>query len=209
MARHQEQQTHCKRGHPFDDKNTYVDPSSGYRNCRACHRERESRRRSLIPKESYHDRRVRVFWSRVSKSNDCWEWTAGRSTSGYGRFSYVGQTINAHRFVYEVVVGSIPKDGYVCHHCDNPGCVNPDHLFLGTAADNSADMVQKGRAARNANPRYGTDNSSAKLDPEKVGEMRRLRFDDEWEYRPIAAKFGVTPRAAWMAINRKTWAHIP
>ena len=209
MARYQEQQTHCKKGHPFDDKNTYVDPSTGYRNCRACHSEREAERRSLIPRETYHDRRVRVFWSRVSKSDDCWEWTAGRSTTGYGRFSYVGQSINAHRFVYEVVVGPIPKDGFVCHHCDNTGCVNPDHLFLGTAADNSADMVQKGRAARNANPRYGTDNSSAKLDPEKVREMRRLRFDDEWEYRPIAAKFGVTPRAAWSAINRKTWAHIP
>lgn len=75
----------------------------------------------------------------------CWEWCGSRVGAGYGRLIVEGQAIGAHRLAYEVFVGPIPDGLWVLHHCDNPPCVNPDHLFLGTALDNTRDMLAKGR----------------------------------------------------------------
>jgi hypothetical protein len=83
------------------------------------------------------------FWSHVLESPACWIWTGNIGPNGYGRF---GQRY-AHRLSYEWMRGPIPEGMFVLHHCDNPPCVRPDHLFLGTAADNSHDMVRKGRWA--------------------------------------------------------------
>lgn len=78
----------------------------------------------------------------------CHPWMAGRLPTGYGRFSYGGKDVYAHRWAYENYVGPIPEGLQVLHHCDNPPCVNPAHLWLGTHADNHADKVAKGRQAR-------------------------------------------------------------
>ena len=89
------------------------------------------------------------FWLKVAKSDGCWEWTAGRSTGGYGQFKlYINgrhRTINAHRAGWLLFKGPIPDGMEVCHRCDNPPCVRLDHLFLGTISDNARDMVAKGR----------------------------------------------------------------
>lgn len=95
------------------------------------------------------------FLSKVSKSDGCWEWQGSRSRRGYGWFSSAAHTYNvpAHRASYELFCSEIPPGLYVLHKCDNPPCVRPDHLFIGTQRDNIHDMIQKGRH------RYGVLNA--------------------------------------------------
>lgn len=88
------------------------------------------------------------FWSHVEKTDGCWHWLAYRDRRDYGRFMVAaGKPMLAHRFSYLLAYGELPDDLHVCHHCDTPSCVRPDHLFLGTDADNLRDMARKGRAA--------------------------------------------------------------
>jgi hypothetical protein len=90
------------------------------------------------------------FWKNVRKSDACWEWTANRSTAGYGHIKKggrQGEQLGAHRVSWELHNGPIPPGLFVCHHCDNPRCVRPDHLFLGTTTDNVRDAICKGRMA--------------------------------------------------------------
>lgn len=87
------------------------------------------------------------FWNKVDTSNECWNWTGSKNKDGYGSVGsgLRSRTMLAHRMSYAINVGEIPKGMCVCHKCDNPSCVRPDHLFLGTRKDNMQDMVRKGR----------------------------------------------------------------
>ena len=85
------------------------------------------------------------FWAKVDKTETCWMWTAGTNRFGYGKFSARGKTVGAHRYAYILFNGSIPSGLLVCHKCDVPGCVNPEHLRLDNSSGNTRDMVSKGR----------------------------------------------------------------
>lgn len=92
------------------------------------------------------------FWAKVDKTETCWLWTAGKDRRGYGKFKSQGKTVRAHRYSYMLVNGSIPNGLFVCHECDVPGCVNPQHLWLGPPSSNTRDMVLKNRHGAHMKP---------------------------------------------------------
>lgn len=92
------------------------------------------------------------FWAKVQKGEGCWEWQAAK-TNGYGRINVEGRAIPAHRLAYELTNGPIPQGLFVLHSCDNPGCVNPEHLRAGTALDNMLDRSARGRPTGGGRPR--------------------------------------------------------
>lgn len=85
------------------------------------------------------------FWSKVTKSDGCWEWTAHRDKKGYGSFGFSGKVQKAHRVAYILTFGELPDGAHILHSCDNPSCVNPGHLRTGTHTDNMQDKVMRGR----------------------------------------------------------------
>ena len=87
------------------------------------------------------------FWQRVDQSDDCWMWQGYKNNYGYGLIGTTGKKTQAHRYSYTLAYGPIPDGLWVLHHCDQPACVRPDHLFLGTTQDNTADMIAKKRAS--------------------------------------------------------------
>jgi hypothetical protein len=95
------------------------------------------------------------FWQKVDTSGDCWTWTGGRNSFGYGLTKHDGHGIGAHRLAWILTNGSIPANLVVCHHCDNPPCVRPEHLFLGTQQDNIRDASRKGRLTEHGRHRGG------------------------------------------------------
>ena len=145
------------------------------------------------------EERFNEKWS-LNSSNGCWEWTAHTKDWGYGTFYVDASNTNdgAHRFSYAHHTGPIPKGMLVCHSCDNPKCVNPTHLFLGTNADNTADSVSKHRQAK------GIDVSSAKLTPVKVLEIRASLKRNVI----LAKEYGVSPQNIGCIKKRYSWKHI-
>lgn len=117
-------------------------------------------------------------------NSGCWIWTATTDKSGYGRFRVNGISVLAHRKAYEIYTGPISAGLLVCHRCDTPACVNPDHLFLGTFLDNSNDMMRKNRGVW----RRGENHKQSKLTTDQVLAIR----SDPRPTRRIAAEYGVT-----------------
>lgn len=143
------------------------------------------------------------FFKYVNKlitGKKCWEWIGDIGIGGYGRIWYKGKTNFAHRVSYLKHIGKIPKGTLVCHTCDNPKCVNPDHLFLGTEQNNYDDMVSKGR-------RKKVPNSKKRLTEYQVICIRKL-LDTGELLKNIAVKFSVSIQTISSIKNNRTWKNI-
>lgn len=139
------------------------------------------------------------FLRRIEKNeNGCILWNGAKNGWGYGMFMIDRKRVLAHRFSYERSVGQIPVGMLVCHKCDNPLCVNPDHLFIGTDADNSKDRNSKRRQA------YGVRNGNVKIDESKVKLIR----DATGTCADIARRFGLSEGHVWKIRKLQFWRHV-
>lgn len=148
------------------------------------------------------------FWEKVRKAEGCWEWTAFRMRNGYGTIGYEtkpGRKWFAHRVSWLLHYGPIPDGMFVCHHCDNPGCVRPDHLFLGTPADNMADKKRKGRDYAPGSP--GERNPKAKLTEAMVRRIHALASGGMTQVQ-VGAIMGVTQTTVGCIMLGHTWKHL-
>lgn len=147
-----------------------------------------------------------MFWERVEKrgQDDCWQWTGTLSKRGYGAIKYDHRSLRASHISYELHFGSIPNGLVICHTCDNPGCVNPKHLFAGTQLENMQDCHRKGRYS----PVDGQLNPNSKLTESDVIEIRRLAANGESQ-AALARQFGVTKANINDIVHRHRWKHIP
>lgn len=161
-------------------------------NMKRLHREGKASIAVRIPLE-------KRFWAKVRKSEICWEWVgAYRSSRGYGHVRINGRSEYAHRICWVMMFGSIPEGMCVCHHCDNPKCVRPDHLFLGDRSDNMTDAALKGRIPK---PK---DFISAKLSQDQVREIREFVFTPD-QIIQKSKQLGVHRQTVKRIILGKTW----
>jgi hypothetical protein len=144
------------------------------------------------------------FWEKVRKANSCWLWTGSVNAAGYGQVQCTDRKrpVLSHRVSWELANGSIPDGQCVLHRCDNPRCVNPDHLFIGTQLDNIADAVTKRR-----NPR-GAQFPQAKLRDADVRTIRRRYSTGGITQMKLAQEYGVSDGVICEIISRKRWTHV-
>lgn len=144
------------------------------------------------------------FWDKVNKTDGCWEWTAFKR-AGYGRIAIGNKrAVDSHRISYLLHFGLIPKGMNVLHKCDNPGCVNPQHLFLGTHKDNMRDKALKKRAPS----MKGRNNPSSTLTEVDVLQIRSKYSTGKFSQRKLAKEFSVSYTMIHNITSRKNWRHI-
>lgn len=144
-----------------------------------------------------------VFTSYISKleiKEGCWGWKAGKISAGYGNLRVRDKLYLAHRVSYCLFVGDIPSGMFVCHACDNPECTNPEHLFLGTNADNMQDKVQKNRQSK------GSKNGGAKLHERDIPKIRSQY--PQKTLRQLATEFNVSVRLISKIVKMQNWTHV-
>jgi hypothetical protein len=174
------------------------------------------------------------FWRLVEKTDHCWNWTGAKTIDGYGRFRIDKRQMLPHRWIWtNLLRKNIPDGMYLCHTCDNPSCVNPDHLFVGTPKDNAQDRVKKGRSNTVSGERHGSKtmphrvargdrngmrvhpnsvlrgsaNACSKITEEDVLEIRRRYEAGETQVK-LSDEFGINKSHVSRIILRYCWSHI-
>lgn len=160
------------------------------------------------------------FWAKVDKrgEDECWEWKAGKNRKGYGTFHVAVGDFTAHRASWFLKTGQQPRENLVLHHCDNPSCVNPDHLHLGDDLLNAQERCLRGRSRYSTGDDHysrkhpeklprGVKHGNSKLSEESVLAIRALwRMGESQD--SIAERFGICQRTVHVIVFRKTWTHI-
>lgn len=167
------------------------------------------------------------FWKKVRQAgpDECWEWMRARTARGYGQIGVNGRVCYAHRLSYELTYGSIPDGLQVLHRCDNPPCVNPAHLFLGTQKINMQDCSNKNRLGAQQHPELmprgdrngmrtrpetrsrGENNGQSRLTEQGVRDIRQQHAQGASQ-RALARQYQVDKSTIADVVNRKTWQHI-
>lgn len=155
---------------------------------------------------------IEDFWARVDRKSpaECWEWQGGKNGHGkdsYGVFWARGTRYKAHRFTFEVSCRKLMRGELACHHCDNPSCCNPSHIYAGTHRDNARDCIERGRR----NMERGSDRYNARLNEEKVREIRQLyqkRKVGGMGIDRLSEIYGVGRTMIYAIIKRRRWAHV-
>ena len=184
----------------------------------SAHYHQRQRGRELSPLVLIDPDPVARFWAKVNRDgptmlhmeSPCWVWTGAENGRGYGRLGIGDVWVYAHRHSFILANGPLPEfpgthAACVLHRCDNPPCVRPDHLFLGTQRENLADMMRKGRA----NQVRGERTRAARLTDAQVREIRTLYAAGILDGPKLAGRFGVDHSTVYAIINRRTWRHLP
>lgn len=160
------------------------------------------------------------FWKFVDRTGTCWIWTGPKTGNGYGaiREDYPSRKqVAAHRASWVVHFGMIEPGFLICHHCDTPLCVRPDHLFIGTTQDNSDDKIAKGRDARGGQhgrrlhpERYprGSAVTGARLTDDAVRTMRHRYADGGMTLGGLGREYGISKQTVWKIVRGLAWAHV-
>lgn len=187
------------------------------------------------PQIKFNQGNLKRFWGKVNKSEDdggCWEWIGHKDKGGYGKCNFNDKGFRAHRASYIIAYGNIPEGKLICHKCDRPSCIRPDHLFLGTNLENIADRNSKGRQSKgekhaaimrsrdlrgDKNPARihpelmprGEKSGTAKLTELKVIEIRKRYAAGGTTQKKLGAEYNVHFTLIGYIVNRKVWAHVP
>ncbi len=145
------------------------------------------------------------FWDNVDirKPDECWQWRMHKIYTGYGYFTLKNRPIRTNRISWIFSYGDIPDGLFVLHHCDNPSCCNPNHLFLGTQMDNMHDMISKGHKV----VKTGSSNFHAKLSEDDILNIRTMYSNGIYQ-KDIAKQFGICQQSVSLIVNRINWKHI-
>ena len=157
---------------------------------------------------------VERFLGKILISDECWKWLGSKNNRGYGKFGlHPHKMIYAHRFSYELFIGAIPgpydrriQNNLICHHCDNPPCVRPSHLFLGTQSDNLSEVFIKGRRPVQIPP-SGEANPFAKITAVQAEEIRRRYNEFDAPIKILASEYGIGTSTIWRIINNQSYSN--
>lgn len=195
--------------------------------CSACNRHFQRYRSPLVRREVFCSKACYLeacrtsglfhFWARIDCTATCWLWRGQFDPDGYGVVNLYGET-RCHRLMWRLAYGPIPKGLWVLHHCDTPGCVRPDHIYLGHGLQNAADRAQRHRTAmgeRNGSRLYperlvrGEANARAKLTADAVCAIRAADFNEPGAVTHLAKLYQVDRTTIYKARRGQAWRHVP